>query len=154
MENNKEHNIKKENKKHMGRPTRKLGMTFLYIPGKLSDICYIYSIFSVPLGQLPIYDLNQLTGKAKTAPSGTSSRQQIFHLARSAEYGKSQTVAFRQDNCKSRARFIIVLFSFYIGISVSSSTDFYEYKTQRKMLVRQVTKTCTIDIFLLCFFLI
>lgn len=53
-ENKKEHNIEKENRKHMGRATREIIMTFLFIPGKLYDICYIYSILSVPLGQLPI----------------------------------------------------------------------------------------------------
>lgn len=53
---------------------------------------------------------------------------------------------------KSEARFIIALFSSYIRISLSSSTDFYKYKTQRKMLVRKMTKTCTINTFLLWFF--
>lgn len=54
-ENKKKHNIERENTKHMGKATRKIVMTFLFIPGKLYGICYIYSILPLPLGQLPIY---------------------------------------------------------------------------------------------------
>jgi len=54
-ENKEEHDTERENAKHMGRAARKIVMTFLFITGKLYDICYIYSILSLPLGQLPIY---------------------------------------------------------------------------------------------------
>lgn len=54
-ENKEEHNIETENTKHMGRATRKIDMTLLFIPDKLYNICYICSILSVPLGKLPIY---------------------------------------------------------------------------------------------------